>query len=240
MADVMNKAIEARGVCAARSGSRIVHEASLEVEQGTWFGLIGANGCGKTTLLRAISGRLDIEAGELLVRGQNLEHSRFARADAIDFSPTAESLPTLLTPRKLFALIAKDWRAGMGDIYDALAIEAFADLAIGRFSAGMRQRVAIASAFASNRDIIVLDEPFNWLDPVAAFDLRAALRAKVSAGLTLVTALHDMATLATCCDKGVLMHNGRIVSEIGPEILRAGQNDIGQFEQQMVEMLRNA
>jgi ABC-2 type transport system ATP-binding protein len=238
MADEAGIAISARKLSASRQNERVVHEVNLEIERGRWFGLIGANGCGKTTLLRAMAGRLEIDEGACYVNGTDCTASRKARATIIDFSPTVDSLPGLLSPRQIFELVSPEWQANAGDVYDALAIKAFIDLPVSCFSAGMRQRVAIACAFAAGRNIVVLDEPFNWLDPVAAFDLRTALRAKTNEGLTLITALHDMTTVATCCDNGVLMNSGRIAAAIGAEQLTAGQADISAFEQQMIEVLR--
>lgn len=236
----LTPAIRLERLSVRRGHSRVVSDVSLRVPAGSWFGLIGANGSGKTSLLRAVAGRIATESGKCEIDGKDFSHSRQERAQRIDFSPTSEALPGMLTPRRLFEMLAPEWRTSLGDIYDALAIESFVERPISSFSAGMRQRVAIACAFASGRPLVILDEPFNWLDPVAVYDLRLALRAWVEAGATLVTALHDMTTLALCCDEGALLTAGRVAAELSNEQLRRGRVDIHEFEEHMVHLLRRS
>jgi ABC-type multidrug transport system ATPase subunit len=86
-----------------------------------------------------------------------------------------------------------------------------------------------------------LDEPFNWLDPLTAFDVKQALRALVTEeGVTLITALHDVATLTAYCDRGVLMSAGRLSLALEQAALREGLADPVAFEGRIVEQLRAA
>ena len=103
----------------------------------------------------------------------------------------------------------------------------------------MRQRVAIAAAFAEGKPVVILDEPFNWLDPVAAFDVKQVLRAMVDQGLTLITALHDLSTLTQYCDAGAMMADGRIALRLDQAALREGAQDMPAFERRMIEALRS-
>lgn len=237
----MSAPLAIEGVGAYRGNALAVRDVTLAVQRGAWFGLIGANGSGKTTLLRAIAGRLDIAEGRCWIDGVEVSRDRWARAAAIGFAPTAAALPDALRTSEILTLAARgagDPLAVLGALGDALGIKALLSGRIGHFSAGMRQRVAIACAFVGGHSTIILDEPFNWLDPVAAYDLRAALRARVEAGLTLITALHDLPTLAASCDEGLLLSSGRIALTLGGEDLRAGRTDLAAFERHMIEILR--
>lgn len=127
----------------------------------------------------------------------------------------------------------------LGDLGEALGIQVMLDLRIGACSAGMRQRVAIAAAFAKCHTIVVLDEPFNWLDPVAAFDLKQVLRAKVAGGLTLITALHDITTLASQCDAGLMMRDGEAALQLDRKTLAIATKDPAAFEGTMIRALRS-
>ncbi|QAY79684.1 ABC transporter ATP-binding protein [Sphingosinicella sp. BN140058] len=226
----------------ARRGTEMaVKDVTLTVERGTWFGLIGANGSGKTTLLRAISGRLDLAGGTCIIGGEDLSRDRMRRAQRTGFAPTGEALPNSLTGGQILDLVARgatDPLRSLGAIGEALAIHALLDRRVGECSAGMRQRISIACAFAAGHEFVILDEPFNWLDPVAAYDLRLALRARVDAGLTLVTALHDLPTLAASCDAGVLLSGGRVALALDREALSMGRQDLGAFERHMIQVLR--
>lgn len=107
--------------------------------------------------------------------------------------------------------------ANLGTVGDALGIAEIRDRWIADCSAGMRQRAAIAIGLAGGHATVILDEPFNWLDPVAAFDLRKAMRARVDGGLTLITALHDLATLVHECDDGAMLCNGGVTLRLSPK-----------------------
>lgn len=233
-------ALEIVDMTVKRGATHAVDRVSVAVPQAKWFGLIGANGSGKTTLLRAIAGRLPCDVASCRIEGEELRNNPAERAARLGLMPTADSLPAALCARQLLNLIAGDevqWREGIRLVGNAIGLEQLLDRRIGECSAGMRQRVAIACAFAANQSIVILDEPFNWLDPVAAFDLRAVLRRRVDEGLTLITALHDMLTLVSC-DLGLLLGEGRVADELCSNELVAGRNNPETFEERVITSLR--
>lgn len=224
-----------------RSGAIVVHDATALAAASAWFGVIGANGSGKTSLLRALAGRLPIAGGRCTIDGVSCEDDRAARARMIGFAPPIETLPPALPGRDVIEIVAGNLDhalKALGPLRQALAIEGLLDRAIGRCSAGMRQRIALACAFADGKRIVVLDEPFNWLDPVAAYDVREALRAMVDEGLTLVTALHDLTTLVLACDDGALLSNGRIALTIDAAMIAEARRDPAAFEHRTIALLR--
>jgi ABC-type multidrug transport system ATPase subunit len=237
----MTEAIALEDVCARRGADIVVHSLSLTVKKGSWFGLMGANGSGKTTLLRALAGRLPIARGSCRLQGTELADQRAARAAQMGFAPPIESLPEMMRVRDALALVGGDLETAIANIQglgDAMAIPDLLDRWIGDCSSGMRQRVAIALAFAGGHSIVILDEPFNWLEPVAAFDIRQVLRAKVDNGLTLVTALHDIPTLTTCCDASLIMAEGHAALSLTKKQLVKGAMDPLSFESDMIQALR--
>jgi ABC-type multidrug transport system ATPase subunit len=224
-----------------RGAAVVVDGVELEVCSGCWCGVIGANGSGKTSLLRAIAGRLPFAAGRCLIDGVDMAGDRAARAARIGFAPPIEALPGALRARDVLALAGGRLEMALeylGPLRRALAIDGLIGRDIGACSAGMRQRVAIACAFAGGQDAVVLDEPFNWLDPVAAYDVRIALRRMVGDGLMLVTALHDLATLVAACDQGLLLSAGRVALMIDQTRLAQARHDPGAFERRMIDALR--
>ncbi len=234
-------AVDIAGMSVVRHRTAAVDAVSLTAQTRTWFGLIGANGSGKTSLLRALVGRLACEVESCCINGVELRDDPIERARRIGFMPPAELLPGALTCRQVFSLIQGDesvWRAGTTGIFEASGLDQLLDRKIGDCSAGMRQRIAIGCAFAADNAIVILDEPFNWLDPVAAYDLRVALRERVAAGLTLITALHDMLTLAAC-DEGLLLGGGKVVARLDERALRDGREHPADFELAMINLLRH-
>ncbi|WP_294329438.1 ATP-binding cassette domain-containing protein [uncultured Sphingomonas sp.] len=237
----MSAAIRLIGAVVDRGGQRIVHGVDLAVQSGAWFGLIGANGSGKTSLLRALAGRLPFAGGTCSILGQDVASDRVVRAACFGFAPPADKLPDSLRGRDILALVGGTVEAALpkvGAVGDALGVRALLDRWIGDCSAGMRQRLAIAAAFAGGHDQVILDEPFNWLDPVAAFDLRHALRQRVDAGLTLLTALHDLTTLAVACDAGLMLAEGKVAMTLEEGILRDAARDPHAFERYTIDRLR--
>ncbi|QXQ07324.1 ATP-binding cassette domain-containing protein [Sphingosinicellaceae bacterium] len=223
-----------------RGGNLVVDRMSMTIDHGRWFGLIGANGSGKTSFLRGLVGRLPCYAASCAIDGVELRDEPRLRAARIGFMPPSEHLPAALTCRQLFFIAQPDeaiWRNGVSDVSEAIGIGKLLDRRVGDCSAGMKQRIAIGVAFATGKDTVILDEPFNWLDPVAAFDLRIALRKRVEKGLTLVTALHDMLTL-TSCDEGSLIGDGKVIANLSNFDIYAGRNDVTGFETEMIALLR--
>lgn len=237
----MTAALDITDLTINRSGQAIVQDISVSMMPASWFGVIGANGSGKTTLLRAIAGRLPIAQGNCAVFGEECAQDRGARAQAIGFAPPIEHFPASLRLRQLLALAGDPieiQHERNGDLWDALGLKELLDIPAGECSSGMRQRAAIALAFAKPCRIVILDEPFNWLDPVAAFDVRAVLARLVADGLALITALHDLTTLCGFCDSGVVLAKGRVSLTLDTEMLRAGRNDSARFESDLVTALR--
>jgi ABC-type multidrug transport system ATPase subunit len=228
-----------------RGGIRAVVDVSYANQDPAWIGLVGANGSGKTSLLRALAGRLPIHAGRVVIGGKDLTADRADRARLIGFAVEHAMLPPDLTPREVFA-ISGDARDAADDprlagLRTALNLESFIERKCGALSAGMGQRAALLAAFLDLPPIVILDEPFNWLDPLTAFDVKRALRALVTQeGVTLITALHDVATLMAYCDRGVLMSGGTIALALEQAALREGLADPVAFEAKMVERLRAA
>ncbi|MBX9816359.1 MAG: ABC transporter [Proteobacteria bacterium SG_bin5] len=239
----MIPAVELLGVSVERGGRPVVRGLDMRVAPGSWFGLVGANGSGKTSILRAICGRLPFAGGSCRLGGTELIDDRLERARRFGFAPPGERLPDALRGRDLLELVAGDGATAMarlGGLAPILGLDTLLDRWIGDCSAGMRQRLTLATAFAGGEAVVVLDEPFNWLDPVATFDLRAALRARVDQGLTLITALHDLGTLAAACDAGLMLADGRAVLALDQATLRAAAREPAAFERQMIDRLRSA
>ncbi len=238
----MSPIIDLAAVSVERTGERVVRDVDLTVARGSWFGLIGANGSGKTSLLRALAGRLPFASGSCRIDGEEMIVDRATRATRVGFSPPADTLPDALRGLEVLELVGGNieeiWPR-LGPLRVALGLDVLLDRWIGDCSAGMRQRIAIALAFAQGHTLVILDEPFNWLDPVAVFDLRQALRAMVDDGLTLMTALHDLGTLAVACNAGLMLADGSVAMALDDALLRTAAHNPQAFERQTIDLLRS-
>jgi len=222
---------------------RTVDGVGFSLGPGEWAGVVGANGSGKTSMLRAVAGRLEAYAGAIIVDSQDRTGDRGWRARHFGFAPDISSFPDMLTGSELFSIITPDWEktTGVGcsaRLRQALDFDRFIERRIGELSAGMKQRLAIFSAFLSMPQLIILDEPFNWLDPVCAYDTKEALRELAGEGLTIITALHEMSTLVGYCSSGLLLADGRIGRRLDSAEIETGRRDYSAFEARMIQGLR--
>lgn len=228
-----------------RGATPAVDGVSLVLEAGRWTGVIGANGSGKTSLLRAVAGRLEVQGGRILADGRDRTGDRPWRAANIGFAPDIGALPPSLAGTELFSIVAPGWdRAAfptsLARLREALDFDRFASHRIATLSAGMKQRLAIFLAFLGSPRAVILDEPFNWLDPVCAYDTKTALAGLAAEGLTLATALHETSTLVGFCNSGLLLREGRIGRRLDEAALESGRRDYPAFEAEMIRRLRDS
>lgn len=237
--------LELRDVQVLRGANRAVDGIGLVLEAGHWTGIVGANGSGKTSLLRAAAGRLETQGGLIVADGVDRTGDRAWLAAHIGFAPDIAALPPSLAGAELFSIVAPDWdrtvRArGLARLREALDFDRFAAHRIGTLSAGMKQRLAIFLAFLDAPRAAILDEPFNWLDPVCAYDTKTALGGLVAEGMTLATALHETATLVGFCHSGLLLRDGRVGQLLDESALAEGRRDYPAFEAEMIRRLRES
>ncbi len=224
----MTALLEARGVSFAYGGRAVLHQVEVAVAAGEVVGVIGPNGCGKTTLMRLLAGVLPPQAGEVRLDGRGLSTYRrievarrvavLAQDGGVEFPFTvlevvlmgrAPHLPALGFPGAHDLAVA---RAAMARL-DVVDLEG---RAIDRLSGGERQRVLIARALAQAPRVLLLDEPTTHLDlghQARLIDLLHDLRQQ---GLGIVAVLHDLNLAALACDRLVLLAGGRIVCAGAP------------------------
>jgi ABC-type multidrug transport system ATPase subunit len=228
-----------------RAGSALALDGlDLSLAGPVWCGVLGANGSGKTTLLRCLSGRLPPAAGEIRLEGKLVTRDAGARAARVGFAPETGKLPIELSSAELISVVRRAHGAGpptplLLRLEEALGLAAQAHRPIGALSSGLKQRLAIYLAFVASPPVVLLDEPFNWLDPVAAYDLKAVLQEMVDAGAcAVITTLHDTGTFAARCGQGLLLQEGRVAETFSQAALRAGARDLPAFEAEIARRFR--
>jgi iron complex transport system ATP-binding protein len=202
-----------------------VREVSLEVPRRSFTGLLGPNGCGKTTLLKLLSGVLSPETGTLSLSGRPLSAlPRRAVARQIAIVPQ-ETHPAFDYTSLEMVLMGRHPHLGAfqlegpHDVDLAMrALEAtgtlhLADRAYMTLSGGEKQRVVIASALAQSGDVLLLDEPTASLDLGYQLEVASLLRRlNRDRGVTMVLATHDLNLASALCDTLVLMRDGRVLA----------------------------
>lgn len=200
---------------------RALDGVDLVVSEGTRLGVVGLNGAGKSTLLRVLLGYARPTTGIALIGG--LAPRDYVERHGVGYVPERLTIPPQRTVRE--ALRACAMLGGMGDdardrveaVIERLGLGTLATRRIGALSKGNLQRAGIAQAILGDRQLLVLDEPTDGLDPVWIAESRAILDEWHAAapGRILVLASHDLAEIARLTNRILLLHNGRIRDEFG-------------------------
>lgn len=215
-------AISCRGLSKRfRSGVEAVKDVTLEIPNGTLFGVIGADGAGKTTLIRMLATLLLPSSGKAEVLGLDVVKNFRRLRHNIGYMPGKFSLYTDLSVDeniKIFATLygttVKENYNLFGDIYEHLA--PFGKRKAGKLSGGMKQKLALCCALVHRPAILLLDEPTTGVDPVSRkvfWDILSRLRNEEGMPILVSTPYMDEAFR---CDRVALMQGGRIISEDDP------------------------
>ena len=194
----------------------VLDNVSYTFKSGFVYGLYGQNGSGKTMLLRAISGLINLDSGSIFIDGEKLH-------DKIEFPPETgivienmELLPECSAKRNLQMLAKIKNIADEKDIIFSLervGLDPDSEKKVKKFSLGMKQRLNIAQAIFENQKIILLDEPTNALDEEAVQLIYKIIREKKSRGATIIVATHHKEDLKEVCDVILKIAEGKIVEE---------------------------
>ena len=194
----------------------VLDNVSYTFKSGFVYGLYGQNGSGKTMLLRAISGLINLDSGSIFIDGEKLH-------DKIEFPPETgivienmELLPECSAKRNLQMLAKIKNIADEKDIIFSLervGLDPDSDKKVKKFSLGMKQRLNIAQAIFENQKIILLDEPTNAVDEDAVQLIYKIIREEKSRGATIIVATHHKEDLKEVCDVILKIAEGKIVEE---------------------------
>jgi ABC-2 type transport system ATP-binding protein len=207
-----------------------VDDFSVRIERGEIYGLLGANGSGKSTVIRLVSGLLTLDAGRVEVFGHDLVREEMAVKRLINRVSVDAAFFKKLSPAENLSFAARlyglDARAARRKSVEIMARLGIGEKRMGRpveqMSRGMQQKVAIARAILTSPALLLLDEPTTGLDPRSKLDVQTfieELRADHDATILLTT--HDLAEADRLCGRIGILSGGRLTAEGTPDDLKA-------------------
>lgn len=204
------------------SGVTVLNIDKLEITKGSSFGLVGNNGAGKTTLFRIVLDLLRADKGNVLINEENVAKSEEWKKITGSFLDQG-FLIDFLSPEEFFDFIGKVRGLSSDDIELHLQSmqEFFNGEIIGKkklirnLSMGNQQKIGVAAALMGNPEIVVLDEPFNSLDPTTQIRLIKLInKMKTEKNITFLISSHDLNHVTEVCERIVVLHEGKIVHDI--------------------------
>ena len=197
-----------------------VNNISFKIEKNNTLGLLGPNGCGKTTSIGMMLGLITPTSGEILIDGIKLDSkSRIKLLSLMNFASPYIELPKKLTVKqnlevyaRMYGVINKDER--IKELIEDLNLNQFLDKKTGELSSGQKNRVSLAKSLINKPKLLFLDEPTASLDPDIGDFVRQYLeKYKKENELTMLLASHNMKEVERLCGKIIMMKQGRIVDE---------------------------
>lgn len=226
---------------AKRFGQKVaVDGLSLAVPQGSMFGLVGPNGAGKTTTLSMATGLLRPDHGTAAVLGHDVWRDPAAAKAIMGVLPDGVHLFDRLTGAELLryngllrSMPEADVVSRSADLLAALGLADTAGTVVADYSAGMRKKIALACALIHAPRVLILDEPFEAVDPVSGEAIRAILRDFVASGGTVVLSSHVMELVESLCDRVAVVADGRLIAAGTLDEVRGGTS----LQQRFVQMV---
>ena len=224
-------ALEIFGLRKAFNTTVAVDDVTLVVPRASFFGLVGPNGAGKTTSLSMAVGLLRPDAGAVRIFGVDVWESPERAKALVGVLPDGMALPERLTGRELLTytglLRGLDPATGAARAAELLGVLELLDAErtlVIDYSAGMRKKIGLATALLHAPKLLVLDEPFEAVDPVSASTIRTILQRFVAAGGAVVLSSHVMELVEKLCDHVAVITRGRVVASGPVEQVRGGQS----------------
>lgn len=191
-----------------------VRDLSFSVRPGEIVGLVGANGAGKTTALRAITGILQPTSGTVRIAGFDVEQEPVAAKKQFAYIPDTIHPYDLLTVTEHLHFIAlaygiQDAQTKYEGLLDEVELSHKKDEIASNLSRGMLQKLSLACAFLREPRVVILDEPLTGLDPRGIRNIKASIRARAAKGTSFLLSSHLLMLVEALCDQVLILHRGR-------------------------------
>ena len=214
-----NLAIEVNELQKKYENTLAVKNINFQIKQGDIIGLLGPNGCGKSTTIGMLLGLVKPSSGVVKINGQNIENNRTSLLQKINFISPYIELPKKLTIEENLTVFGKMYgvknlKTKILDLMEGLDLVNFKKRKTGELSSGQKNRVSLAKALINDPEILLLDEPTASLDPDVGDYVRSFIESFAkNKGATILLASHNMHEVERLCSEVMMMKNGKIIDK---------------------------
>jgi len=211
--------IEVNNLAKRFKNALAVNNISFKINKGTIIGLLGPNGCGKSTTIGMMLGLIKPTSGTVVINGQNIENNRTSLLEKMNFISPYIELPKKLTVEenlKVYGRLygVKNLEGKISEIMEKLNLTEFKKRKTGELSSGQKNRVSLAKALINDPEILLLDEPTASLDPDVGDNIRTFIEDFASKkGATILLASHNMNEVERLCHEVMMMKDGKIIDK---------------------------
>lgn len=231
-------AIDAQDVVKLYGNNLALDHLYLQIPAGSFFGLVGPNGAGKSTFLSIATGLLEPDRGTVFINGISMWDEPVAAKGALGVLPDGMHMFDRLSGIEHLTFVAQlrglDKQSAIQrsrSLLQTFELPLDKKKTISEYSTGMRKKIGLALALVTSPRLVVLDEPFEAVDPVSANTLQQVLKEYVKRGGTVVLSSHVMATVESLCTHVAVINQGRILVSGTTEEVAAGQDLNSRFLQ---------
>ena len=203
-----------------KNGHKAVDQLSLDVQSGEIYGFIGHNGAGKTTTIKAVVGILDLTEGDIFIDGHSIKTEPLLCKQNLAYIPDNPDLYDAFTGidylsfiADLFGMSTKEREAQIKKYSEAFELTPYLGDLIASYSHGMKQKLALISAFIHSPKLLVLDEPFVGLDPKASHTLKQLMREFCDRGSAIFFSTHVLEVAEKLCDQIAIIKAGKLIAK---------------------------
>ncbi len=197
---------------------KAVDDLTLHIQRGEIYGFIGHNGAGKTTTLKSVAGIMGFDSGEILIDGVSIQKDPIGCKKKMAYIPDNPDLYEFMTGMQylnfvgdIFAIPADQRKQRIVELADTFELTGDLNQPISAYSHGMKQKLAIISAWLHAPKLILMDEPFVGLDPKASHILKGMMREVCNQGGAIFFSTHVLEVAEKLCDKVAIIKGGRLI-----------------------------
>lgn len=223
--------LKIEGLTKTYGEKKAVDDLSLHIHAGEIYGFIGHNGAGKTTTLKCVAGILSFNRGEIFINGSSVKTNPVECKQQIAYIPDNPDLYDYMSGIKYLNFVADIFGVSSAERQEKIRkyADAFAltkDLAqpVSSYSHGMKQKLAVISAWMHTPRLIIMDEPFVGLDPKAAFLLKEMMRGHCENGGAIFFSTHVLEVAEKLCDKVAIIKQGKLIKSGTMEDVRGDES----------------
>jgi len=208
-----------------------LEKLNISITKGSCVGFLGPNGAGKSTTMKILTGLIKPTNGEAFIFGYDVIKESKQALSKIGAVVETPEFPTYLTPNQILSYFGKirglpkqKLNESIDNVLEIVKMNEWRQKKIGKFSKGMRQRIALASALLHNPEILILDEPTSGLDPRGRSEIKQIIKSLKNDGKTIFMSSHLLPETQEICDKVALIDKGRLLHFDRMDLLNNSEN----------------